>query len=95
MSKKPCRSCDGVDRHRQHRSVANSYLRFDLVRSSLYMSWGSCGYALTTIIGAKKGKLPASGHLYAGDGVGDEHVRADDRVYARHLRGLPQPPVGR
>ena len=36
-------------------SVANSYLRFEEPRSFFApMSWGNCGYALPTIIGAKK-----------------------------------------
>jgi sulfoacetaldehyde acetyltransferase len=37
---------DGLDRHRQHRSVSNSYLRFKSPRSMFAaMSFGNCGYA--------------------------------------------------
>ena len=55
-------------------AIANSYLRFECPRSFLApMSWGNCGYALPTIIGAKCAALadnkdrPAI--AYAGDGA--------------------------
>lgn len=55
-------------------AVANSYLRFEQPRSFLApMSWGNCGYALPTVIGAKCAALaqkqdrPAI--AYAGDGA--------------------------
>ena len=55
-------------------AIANSYLRFERPRSFLApMSWGNCGYALPTIIGAKCAALadnkdrPAI--AYAGDGA--------------------------
>ena len=55
-------------------AVANSYLRFDTPRSFLApMSWGNCGYALPTAIGAKCATL-ADGKerpaiAYSGDGA--------------------------
>ncbi len=55
-------------------AVANSYLRFEQPRSFFApMSWGNCGYALPTIIGAKCAAL-AEGKdrpaiAYAGDGA--------------------------
>jgi len=57
-------------------AIANSYLRFESPRSFLApMSWGNCGYALPTMIGAKcavlagkaGGDRPAI--AYAGDGA--------------------------
>lgn len=55
-------------------AIANSYLRFEKPRSFLApMSWGNCGYALPTMIGAKCAVLadnkdrPAI--AYAGDGA--------------------------
>ena len=51
-------------------SVANSYLRFEEGRSFLApMSWGNCGYALPTIIGAKKAAPERPAVAYAGDGA--------------------------
>ncbi len=51
-------------------SVANSYLRFEEPRSFLApMSWGNCGYALPTIIGAKKAAPDRPAVAYAGDGA--------------------------
>jgi sulfoacetaldehyde acetyltransferase len=51
-------------------SVANSYLRFEKPRSFLApMSWGNCGYALPTIIGAKAAAPERTAIAYAGDGA--------------------------
>ncbi len=51
-------------------SVANSYLRFDEPRSMLApMSWGNCGYALPTVIGAKAAAPERPAVAYAGDGA--------------------------
>ena len=51
-------------------SVANSYLRFEEPRSFFAaMSWGNCGYALPTIIGAKAAAPDRPGVSYAGDGA--------------------------
>jgi len=51
-------------------SVANSYLRFEEGRSFFApMSWGNCGYALPTIIGAKKAAPDRPAVSYAGDGA--------------------------
>jgi len=51
-------------------SVANSYLRFEKPRSFLApMSFGNCGYALPTIIGAKAAAPERPGIAYAGDGA--------------------------
>jgi sulfoacetaldehyde acetyltransferase len=51
-------------------SVANSYLRFEEPRSFFApMSWGNCGYALPTIIGAKKAAPDRPAISYAGDGA--------------------------
>ena len=51
-------------------SVANSYLRFEEPRSFFAaMSWGNCGYALPTIIGAKKAAPDRPAVAYAGDGA--------------------------
>ncbi len=51
-------------------SVANSYLRFERPRSFLApMSFGNCGYALPTIIGAKKAAPERPAVAYAGDGA--------------------------
>ena len=51
-------------------SVANSYLRFDAPRSFFAaMSWGNCGYALPTIIGAKAAAPDRPALSYAGDGA--------------------------
>ncbi|HKJ11012.1 MAG TPA: sulfoacetaldehyde acetyltransferase [Ornithinimicrobium sp.] len=51
-------------------SVANSYLRFDEPRSFLApMSFGNCGYALPTIIGAKAAAPERPAVAYAGDGA--------------------------
>ena len=51
-------------------SVANSYLRFDRPRSFFAaMSWGNCGYAFPTIIGAKVAAPERPAISYAGDGA--------------------------
>ncbi len=51
-------------------SVANSYLRFEEPRSFFApMSFGNCGYALPTIIGAKKAAPDRPAVCYAGDGA--------------------------
>jgi sulfoacetaldehyde acetyltransferase len=51
-------------------SVANSYLRFDEPRSFFAaMSWGNCGYAFPTIIGAKVAAPDRPAISYAGDGA--------------------------
>jgi len=51
-------------------SVANSYLRFEEPRSFFAaMSWGNCGYALPTIIGAKAAAPDRPAISYAGDGA--------------------------
>ena len=51
-------------------SVANSYLRFEKPRSFFAaMSWGNCGYAFPTIIGAKKAAPHRPAVSYAGDGA--------------------------
>jgi sulfoacetaldehyde acetyltransferase len=51
-------------------SVANSYLRFEEPRSFFApMSYGNCGYALPTIIGAKLAEMDRPAIAYAGDGA--------------------------
>jgi sulfoacetaldehyde acetyltransferase len=51
-------------------SVANSYLRFEEPRSFFApMSFGNCGYALPTIIGAKLAATDRPAIAYAGDGA--------------------------
>ena len=51
-------------------SVANSYLRFEEPRSFFApMSFGNCGYALPTIIGAKVAAPDRPAISYAGDGA--------------------------
>ncbi|WP_279386528.1 sulfoacetaldehyde acetyltransferase, partial [Motiliproteus coralliicola] len=51
-------------------SVANSYLRFEKPRSFFApMSFGNCGYALPTIIGAKVAAPERPAISYAGDGA--------------------------
>ncbi len=51
-------------------SVANSYLRFEKPRSFFApMSFGNCGYALPTIIGAKAAAPNRPAIAYAGDGA--------------------------
>ena len=51
-------------------SVANSYLRFEEPRSFFApMSFGNCGYALPTIIGAKVAAPDRPAIAYAGDGA--------------------------
>ncbi len=51
-------------------SVANSYLRFDRPRSFFApMSFGNCGYALPTMIGAKCAAPDRPAVAYAGDGA--------------------------
>jgi len=51
-------------------SVANSYLRFERPRSFFAaMSWGNCGYAFPTMIGAKVAAPDRPAISYAGDGA--------------------------
>ena len=51
-------------------SVANSYLRFEEPRSFFApMSFGNCGYALPTIMGAKAAAMDRPAIAYAGDGA--------------------------
>ena len=51
-------------------SVANSYLRFAAPRSMLAaMSFGNCGYAFPTIIGAKVASRERPAIAYVGDGA--------------------------
>ena len=51
-------------------SISNSYLRFEEPRSFFAaMSWGNCGYALPTIIGAKAAAPERPAIAYAGDGA--------------------------
>ena len=51
-------------------SVANSYLRFEEPRSFFApMSFGNCGYALPTIVGAKVACPDRPAIAYAGDGA--------------------------
>ena len=51
-------------------SVANSYLRFEKPRSFFAaMSFGNCGYAFPTIIGAKVAASDRPAVSYAGDGA--------------------------
>ncbi|KFX60756.1 sulfoacetaldehyde acetyltransferase [Burkholderia sp. K24] len=51
-------------------SVSNSYLRFEKPRSFFAaMSWGNCGYAFPTIIGAKVAAPHRPAVSYAGDGA--------------------------
>src|SRR5438477_3019234 len=51
-------------------SVANSYLRFDRPRSMFAaMSFGNCGYALPTIVGAKVAAPDRAAIAYVGDGA--------------------------
>ena len=51
-------------------SVSNSYLRFDRPRSMFAaMSFGNCGYAFPTIIGAKVGAMDRPAIAYVGDGA--------------------------
>lgn len=51
-------------------SVAHSYLRFEEPRSFFApMSFGNCGYALPTIIGAKAAAMDRPAVAYSGDGA--------------------------
>ena len=51
-------------------AIANSYLRFERPRSFLApMSWGNCGYALPTMIGAKCAAQDRPAIAYSGDGA--------------------------
>ena len=51
-------------------SVSNSYLRFDWPRSMFAaMSFGNCGYAFPTIVGAKVGAPDRPAIAYVGDGA--------------------------
>jgi sulfoacetaldehyde acetyltransferase len=63
------------------------------------MSFGNCGYALPTIIGAKVAAPHRPAIAYAGDGAwGMSLMEIHDLrapQHPGHRRGLPQPPVGR
>jgi sulfoacetaldehyde acetyltransferase len=51
-------------------SVANSYLNFERAPSFLAaMSWGNCGYAFPTAMGAKVGRPDRPAIAYVGDGA--------------------------
>jgi sulfoacetaldehyde acetyltransferase len=51
-------------------SVSNSYLRFDAPRSMFAaMSFGNCGYAFPTIVGAKLAAPDRPAIAYVGDGA--------------------------
>src|SRR5436190_14271040 len=51
-------------------SVSNSYLRFERPRSMLAaMSFGNCGYAFPTIVGAKVAAMDRPAIAYVGDGA--------------------------
>jgi sulfoacetaldehyde acetyltransferase len=51
-------------------SVSNSYLRFDEPRSMLAaMSFGNCGYAFPTVMGAKVARPDRPAIAYVGDGA--------------------------
>jgi sulfoacetaldehyde acetyltransferase len=51
-------------------SVANSYLNFECAPSFLAaMSWGNCGYAFPTAMGAKVGRPDRPAIAYVGDGA--------------------------
>ena len=51
-------------------SVSNSYLRFERPRSMFAaMSFGNCGYAFPTIIGAKLAAMDRPAISYVGDGA--------------------------
>jgi sulfoacetaldehyde acetyltransferase len=51
-------------------SIANSYLRFDRTRSMFAaMSFGNCGYAFPTIVGAKVASPDRPAIAYVGDGA--------------------------
>ena len=51
-------------------SVSNSYLRFDRPRSMLAaMSFGNCGYAFPTVVGAKVAAPDRPAIAYVGDGA--------------------------
>ena len=81
-------------------SVANSYLRFEKPRSFFAaMSFGNCGYAFPTIIGAKAGAPDRPGHfLCRRRRLGHEHGRDHDLRAGKHPghgRGVQQRSVGR
>jgi len=51
-------------------SVSNSYLRFERPRSMFAaMSFGNCGYAFPTIVGAKLAAMDRPAVAYVGDGA--------------------------
>ena len=51
-------------------SVSNSYLRFERSRSMFAaMSFGNCGYAFPTIVGAKVAAMDRPAIAYVGDGA--------------------------
>ena len=81
-------------------SIAHSYLRFDRPRSFFApMSFGNCGYALPTVIGAKARRAGTPCHrLCRRRCLGHEHGRIADLCASRYSsdrRSLPQPPMGR
>ncbi len=81
-------------------SVSNSYLRFERPRSMFAaMSFGNCGYAFPTIMGAKVAAPDRAGdRLRRRRCVGDELRRDPDlraREHPGHRGGVQQRPVGR
>lgn len=72
-------------------SVANSYLRFEKPRSFFAaMSFGNCGYAFPTIIGAKAAAPHRPAVSYAGDGAWAMSM-VETMTCVRH--GIPVTPV--
>jgi len=72
-------------------SVSNSYLRFDRPRSMFAaMSFGNCGYAFPTIIGAKVAAPDRPAISYAGDGAWGMSLM-ETMTCVRH--GIPVTPV--
>ena len=81
-------------------SVSNSYLRFDRPRSMFAaMSFGNCGYAFPTIIGAKVAAPDRPAIAYVGDGAwGMSFGELQTCVREEHSgdrRRVQQRPVGR
>ena len=81
-------------------SVSNSYLRFERPRSMFAaMSFGNCGYAFPTIVGAKVAAPgPAGDRLCRRRRLGHELRRAADlraREHPGHRGRVQQRPVGR
>ena len=72
-------------------SVSNSYLRFERPRSMFAaMSFGNCGYAFPTIIGAKVAAPDRPAISYAGDGAWGMSLM-ETMTCVRH--GIPVTPV--